>query len=67
MARLVDGIDQQPDSIPMRWLNALLGRIFLAVYRTSTIEEYIISRIVRKLKRVKTPAMLSEIKFVHTA
>ncbi|GAA5930310.1 hypothetical protein JCM1841_004280 [Sporobolomyces salmonicolor] len=61
MARLVDGIDQQPDSIPMRWFNALLGRIFLAVYRTSPLEDYITSRIVRKLKRVKTPAMLSEI------
>ncbi|SGY41112.1 BQ5605_C003g02471 [Microbotryum silenes-dioicae] len=62
MARLVEGIDQQPDSIPMRWFNALLGRIFLAVYRTSSLEEYIVSRIVRKLKRVKTPSMLSEIK-----
>lgn len=61
MAALVDGIDQQPDSIPMRWFNALIGRIFLAVYRTSTLEEYITSRIVRKLKRVKTPSMLSEI------
>ncbi|ORY78893.1 hypothetical protein BCR35DRAFT_304921 [Leucosporidium creatinivorum] len=61
MATLVDGIDAQPDSIPMRWFNALLGRIFLAVYRTSTLEEYITSRIVRKLKRVKTPSILSEI------
>lgn len=62
MAALIDGIDQQPDSIPMRWFNALIGRVFLAVYRTSTLEEYITSRIVRKLKRVKTPSMLSEIK-----
>ncbi|GAA5863364.1 hypothetical protein JCM3774_005266 [Rhodotorula dairenensis] len=61
MARLVEVIDQQPDSIPMRWFNALLGRVFLAVYRTKSVEEYITSRIVRKLKRVKLPAMLSEI------
>ncbi|GAA5825861.1 hypothetical protein JCM3770_003363 [Rhodotorula araucariae] len=61
MARLMEQIDQQPDSIPMRWFNALLGRVFLTAYRTSTLEDYLTSRIVRKLKRVKTPAMLSEI------
>lgn len=61
MARLMEQIDQQPDSIPMRWFNALLGRVFLSAYRTSTLEDYLTSRIVRKLKRVKTPAMLSEI------
>ena len=62
MARLIDGIDSQPDSIPTRWLNAILGRIFLSVYRTHALEAHITSRIVRKLKRVKTPAILSEIK-----
>ncbi|KAM0746544.1 hypothetical protein T439DRAFT_383965 [Meredithblackwellia eburnea MCA 4105] len=61
MARLVDGIDQLPDSLQTRWLNAMLGRIFLSVYRTDSLESYITSRIVRKLKRVKTPSMLSEI------
>ncbi|GAA5977719.1 hypothetical protein JCM5350_002329 [Sporobolomyces pararoseus] len=61
MAHLVDSIDSLSDSIPMRWFNAILGRIFLAVYRTSSLESYITSRIVRKLKRVKIPSMLSEI------
>lgn len=61
MARLVEAIDAQPDSIPMRWFNALIGRIFLSVNRTSSLENYITSRIVRKLKRVKLPSMLSEI------
>ena len=61
MARLIEGIDQQPDSIPVRWLNALLGRIFLSVYRTETIEAGIMAKIVKKLKRVKTPSILSEV------
>lgn len=61
MARLIQGIDEQPESIPVRWLNALLGRIFLAVYRTESLESYITSKIVKKLKRVKTPSILSEV------
>lgn len=61
MARLIEGIDQQPESIPVRWLNALLGRLFLAVYRTDSLESYITSKIVKKLKRVKTPSILSEV------
>ncbi|BGP15380.1 hypothetical protein JCM10213_001428 [Rhodosporidiobolus nylandii] len=61
MARLVESIDASPDSIPMRWFNALLGRMFLAVHRTSTLEGYLTSRLVRKLKRVKLPSLLSEV------
>ncbi|KAG0141145.1 hypothetical protein CROQUDRAFT_718316 [Cronartium quercuum f. sp. fusiforme G11] len=62
MAKLVEGIDQQPDPIPMRWLNAMLGRIFLSTYKTSSLENWIIDKIMAKLTRVKTPSFLSAIK-----
>lgn len=58
----MDGIDQQPDPIPMRWLNAMLGRVFLSTYRTASLESWIIDRIMKKLERVKTPGFLSAIK-----
>ncbi|GAA99853.1 uncharacterized protein L969DRAFT_91794 [Mixia osmundae IAM 14324] len=61
MSRLIEGIDDQPDPIPMRWLNAMLGRIFFSVYRTASLENYIINRIIRKLNRVNKPSFLSDI------
>jgi hypothetical protein len=62
MARLVQGIDKQPDPIPMRWFNAILGRIFLAIYRTEALEAYVMQRITRKLDRIRKPSFLSNIK-----
>ncbi|KAL7412367.1 hypothetical protein BDY24DRAFT_392683 [Mrakia frigida] len=68
MAQLVETLDTVPDPIHTRWLNGLFGRIFLGVNRTAWLENFITSRIQKKLNRLPlspklTPLIVTAVSF----
>ncbi|KHO00954.1 uncharacterized protein MAM_01732 [Metarhizium album ARSEF 1941] len=58
---LVQRLHSSEDHVHSRWLNAMLGRIFLAVYRTRDLEDLIREKITKKISRVKRPSFLANI------
>lgn len=62
MRDMVASLDDVPDPIPLRWFNALLGRIFFSLYRTAAIENYILNKFMEKILRLRTPRFLTDIR-----
>lgn len=61
MMDLIQTLHSSDANIQTRWLNALLGRLFLSMNKTSLFEDYFRNRIITKLTRTKRPSFLSEI------
>lgn len=62
---LVQRLHSSEDHLQMNWVNGLLGRVFLSIYRTPEIEEFFRSKITKKISRVNKPNFLSDIKLQH--
>lgn len=58
---LVKHLHSSEENMQTRWFNALLGRIFLGVYKTTDIQNFIKAKITKKISRVKKPSFLSKI------
>jgi len=58
---LVQQLHSSEEHLQTRWVNGLIGRLFLAIYKTPEIEEFIRRKITKKISRVKKPAFLSDI------
>ncbi|KAF1958745.1 hypothetical protein CC80DRAFT_407983, partial [Byssothecium circinans] len=61
LVRLVQQLHATEDNLHTRWINALIGRLFLAVYKTEDVERSIWTRITKKIARVPKPALISGI------
>ena len=65
---LVQRLHSTDDHLHTRWLNALLGRVFLSVYKTYELENFIREKLTKKISRVKRPSFLTHIviRDIHT-
>lgn len=65
---LVQKLHSSEEHMQTRWLNAMIGRIFLGVYKTKDVENFIREKLTKKIARVKRPSFLSniEIKGIDT-
>ena len=58
---LVQRLHSSEEQLQTRWLNGLLGRLFLALYKTANMEEFIRKKVSKKIARAKKPAFMSGI------
>ncbi|PTB70498.1 hypothetical protein BBK36DRAFT_44621 [Trichoderma citrinoviride] len=58
---LVQKLHSSEDQVHSRWINAMIGRIFLGVYKTKDLETFIREKITKKISRVKRPSFLTNI------
>ena len=60
--KLVQTLHASEEHLQYRWLNALIGRLFLALYKTQDVEDFIRMKFTKKIARVPKPALISHIR-----
>ncbi|KAK1460933.1 hypothetical protein CMEL01_15230 [Colletotrichum melonis] len=58
---LVQKLHSSEEHLSTRWLNAMIGRVFLGIYRTTDLEHLIREKLTKKIARVKRPSFLTNI------
>lgn len=60
MVSLIQTLYSSEGQLQTKWFNALLGRIFLSLQKTDLMRNYLVSRIEKKLNKIKTPGFLDK-------
>jgi hypothetical protein len=58
---LVQKLHSSEEHQQTRWLNAMVGRVFLGLYKTKDMENLIREKLTKKISRVNRPSFLSNI------
>lgn len=61
LVKLVQQLHASEENLHTRWINALIGRIFLGLYKTSAVKDFIATKITKKIARVPKPALISSV------
>lgn len=61
LVKLVQQLHADEENLHTRWINALIGRVFLAMYKTPEIKNFIATKITKKIARVPKPALISSV------
>ncbi|KAL5119552.1 hypothetical protein ACEQ8H_002617 [Pleosporales sp. CAS-2024a] len=61
LVKLVQQLHASEENLHTRWINALIGRVFLGLYKTSKVKDFIATKIKKKIARVPKPALISSI------
>ncbi|ETI26842.1 hypothetical protein G647_10288 [Cladophialophora carrionii CBS 160.54] len=58
---LVQKLHSSEEHLQTRWLNAIIGRVFLALYKTPEIEGFLREKLTKKISRVKKPTFITKL------
>ncbi|KAF2031246.1 hypothetical protein EK21DRAFT_63650 [Setomelanomma holmii] len=61
LVKLVQQLHASEENMHTRWINALIGRVFLGLYKTAEIKNFIATKITKKIARVPKPALISSV------
>lgn len=60
MISLIQTLYSSEGQLQTKWLNALLGRVFLSLRETDSMKNYLVSRLEKKLNKMKIPGFLEK-------
>lgn len=60
MVSLIQTLYSSDGQLHTKWFNAFFGRLFLSLQRTDAMKNYLVSRIEKKLNKMKTPGFLDK-------
>ncbi|KAK9765874.1 hypothetical protein K7432_005458 [Basidiobolus ranarum] len=60
MRLLIEKVNSDEHHRQTQWLNAFIGRVFLSMYKTQAIKDFMIRKVLLKCTKVKRPSFIKE-------